>query len=58
MLEGTTDNDPATIGNGVATWLWVAGEKERARALWRRVVDSTPWPAFGHVAAEVELAGV
>ncbi len=56
MLEGTTDNDPATLGNGVATFLWLSGEQARAQALWRRVVDTTPRAAFGHIAAETELA--
>jgi tetratricopeptide (TPR) repeat protein len=56
MLEGAADNDVATLGNGAATVLWVAGERTRARALWRKVVATSPWPAFGHIAAEVELA--
>jgi tetratricopeptide (TPR) repeat protein len=56
LLDGAADVDLATLGNGVATWLWLAGERDRARALWRRVVESTPWPAFGHLAAEAELA--
>lgn len=57
MLEGAADNDLATLGNGVATFLWLAGERERALALWQRVIATTPWPAFGHIAAEVEIGG-
>lgn len=46
----------ATALYGVATWSWCNGNRERARALWRKVVDRTPWNAFGHLAAEAELA--
>jgi tetratricopeptide (TPR) repeat protein len=56
LLAGRTENDAATYGNGVATWLWLNGEHERARRLWRQVVATSPWPAFGHVAAEAALA--
>jgi tetratricopeptide (TPR) repeat protein len=55
LLDGKSEVDLATLGNGVATWLHLEGQPARARALWRRVVESTPWPAFGHLAAEAEL---
>lgn len=57
VLRDARDNDLATLGNGVATWLGLSGAHEAARALWHRVVATTPWPAFGHIAAEVALAG-
>jgi tetratricopeptide (TPR) repeat protein len=56
LLLGAKDNDLATLGNGVATWFFVSGHRQQARSLWQRVVETTPWPAFGHLAAEVELA--
>lgn len=55
-VAGDGANDRATIGNGVATWLFLSGATEPARAAWSTVVGETPWPAFGHIAAEVELA--
>ena len=55
-VVGNGANDRATTGNGVATWLFLSGATEPARAAWSAVVADTPWPAFGHIAAEVELA--
>lgn len=46
----------ATRGYGLAAYLWVEGRSDVARDLWAEVLRTTPWPAFGHVAAEAELA--
>ena len=46
----------ATVGYGVAAWHLSRGEREAAAALLARVLDETPWPAFGHLAAEARLA--
>jgi len=51
-----SDLDFATVGYGVANWWWCRGDRDRAAALWQRVVRETQWPAFGHIAAEAELA--
>jgi tetratricopeptide (TPR) repeat protein len=46
----------ATVGYGVGAARLAAGEQERAREAFQRVVASDAWPAFGHLAAEAELA--
>jgi tetratricopeptide (TPR) repeat protein len=46
----------ATVGYGVAAWRLLRGEREAGAALLARVIRQTPWPAFGHLAAEARLA--
>lgn len=46
----------ATSLYGIATWSYCNGNEERARTLWRAIVDRTPWNSFGHICAEAELA--
>lgn len=46
----------ATALYGIATWSLCNGNTARAKALWRAIVDRTPWNAFGHLCAEAELA--
>ena len=41
---------------GVATWRLCNGDRAGAEELWRRIVEETPWNAFGHLGAEAELA--
>jgi hypothetical protein len=55
-LAGRDSVEFATVGYGAGNWNLVNGEVERARELFREVVAGSMWPAFGHVAAEVELA--
>jgi hypothetical protein len=45
----------ATQGYGVANWYLYNGDAERARTLFEKIVAVGFWPAFGHIAAEVEL---
>lgn len=45
----------ATQGYGVANWYLYNGDTERARDVLEKVVAVGYWPAFGHIAAEVEL---
>jgi tetratricopeptide (TPR) repeat protein len=45
-----------TYGYAVANWYIYNGRKEEARAALERVVEGPLWPAFGHVAAEADLA--
>ena len=58
--DGGSDSVPglefATRGYGVANWYLYNGDEERALAMFQRIVDETSWPAFGHIAAEAELA--
>jgi len=46
----------ATQGYGVGNWYLYNGDPERAREIFERVVSLGNWPAFGHIAAEAELA--
>ena len=48
--------DDATRGYGVGAWHLVNGRDEEARAIFRQVVEGTGGAAFGHIAAEAELA--
>jgi tetratricopeptide (TPR) repeat protein len=45
-----------TVAYGVAAWHLAEGRSDRAREILERVVASPSWPAFGHLAAEAELA--
>lgn len=47
-----------TGGYGVANWHLMEGDTTRARALFERIVSGDQWPAFGFIAAEVDLAGM
>ena len=46
----------ATYGYGLGNWYLVNGDREKARRTFEAVVDTGYWPAFGHIAAEAELA--
>ncbi|HYN02551.1 MAG TPA: prolyl oligopeptidase family serine peptidase [Vicinamibacteria bacterium] len=45
-----------TYGYAVGNWRLYNGRKDEARAAFERVVASPQWAAFGHVAAEADLA--
>lgn len=51
--EGATD---AAVRYGVGAWYFVNGRQVEARALWQSIVQASDWPAFGHLAAEAEVA--
>lgn len=53
--EGAGDLDPATLGYGIGAWYLAAGQREEALRIFRHVVETGPWSAFGAIAAEVEL---
>ena len=48
--------DDATRGYGVGAWHLVNGRDQQAGAIFRQVVEGTGRAAFGHIAAEAELA--
>jgi tetratricopeptide (TPR) repeat protein len=54
--EGADDLTLATQGYGVGNWYLYNGEGDRAREIFRQVVAGPYWAAFGHIAAEAELA--
>jgi tetratricopeptide (TPR) repeat protein len=45
-----------TYGYAVGNWYLYNGRQGEARAVFERVVASPQWPAFGHAAAEADLA--
>ena len=51
----TADIQLATLAYGLGNWYLVAGDTARAQSCFRRAVASGGWPAFGFIAAEVEL---
>ena len=46
----------ATVGYGGGNWWLYNGDTARAVDLFRRIVAGPEWAAFGHIAAEAELA--
>ena len=50
------DPSAAAYAYGHASWLRARGEVQASDELLRAIVDNTMWAAFGHIAAEVELA--
>lgn len=48
--------DEATTGYGMAMQVFLAGNTDDARDRLQAIVDSTNWAAFGHIAAEADMA--
>ena len=48
--------DRATLGYGLGAWALINGDTLAARTSWARVRAGGNWPAFGHIAAEADLA--
>jgi tetratricopeptide (TPR) repeat protein len=48
--------DRATILYGIGNWHVYNGEPARGQEIFERMVEEEPWPAFGTLAAEAELA--
>jgi tetratricopeptide (TPR) repeat protein len=48
--------DEATLGYGLSMKAMFDGDAEAARAHWETIIAETSWAAFGHIAAEAELA--
>jgi Flp pilus assembly protein TadD len=51
----SSDLDLATTGYGLASWHLYNGTKDKAFALFGKIVGIPYWPAFGFIAAEAEL---
>jgi dipeptidyl aminopeptidase/acylaminoacyl peptidase/TolA-binding protein len=59
LLRATGDPlNQATYGYAVGTWYLVNGDPGRARAVFDEVLRGSQWPAFGYIAAEVEIAAL
>jgi tetratricopeptide (TPR) repeat protein len=46
----------ATLGYGVGNWHLYNGDTRRAMTIFQGIVEGPQWAAFGHLAAEAELA--
>ncbi|HUP47757.1 MAG TPA: tetratricopeptide repeat protein [Thermoanaerobaculia bacterium] len=57
MGEPMDGNERPTILYGIGNWYLYNGEPGRGRELFTRILTDENWPAFGHIAAEAELAG-
>jgi tetratricopeptide (TPR) repeat protein len=51
--DGVAD---ATIAYGVGNWYLCEGRVGRAMEVFQKIVAGRDWPAFGHIAAEADLA--
>ena len=52
----SADVQSATTGYGLAMWMRFNGNMDGSNRLLNSIVASSSWPAFGHIAAEAELA--
>lgn len=58
LIEAADDAlQNATVGYGIGNWHYINGRTDRAIQIWEEVLQTGNWPAFGYIAAEVELAG-
>ena len=46
----------ATVGYGIGNWHLYEGRLEEAESVFRRVLATDQWAAFGYIASEAELA--
>ncbi len=53
--QSASELDVATYGYGVGNWYLYNGDRAKAREHFERVIAGPYWPAFGFIAAEVEL---
>lgn len=51
-----SDLDLATTGYGIGAWHLTRGERDKAFEIFKKIVETKYWPAFGYIAAEAELA--
>jgi len=50
------DLEMATVGYGLGNWYLYNGNPAKAKEFFQKIVSGKYWPAFGFIAAEVELA--
>jgi tetratricopeptide (TPR) repeat protein len=46
----------ATVAYGIAAWSFAEGRRDRSVELLEKILDDSVWQAFGHIAAEADLA--
>jgi tetratricopeptide (TPR) repeat protein len=56
LLGGNASVEDVTQAYGVANWHYYNERKDAALRIWRRMIESPQWAAFGYLAAEAELA--
>jgi len=56
LVDGADALQMATQGYGVGHWYLLNGDTAEAERIFHRVIGYGNWPAFGHIAAEAELA--
>jgi tetratricopeptide (TPR) repeat protein len=57
-IEKITPLDRATLGYGLGNWYLCYGQLQKAVEAFEEVVSGDNWPAFGFIAAEVDLTRV
>ncbi|HUF04987.1 MAG TPA: tetratricopeptide repeat protein [Aridibacter sp.] len=45
----------ATTGYGIGTYFLIHGDKEKAEAIFKKILETDQWSSFGYIAAEAEL---
>jgi len=48
----------ASLGYGIGNYFLYNGDNAKARAIFRRIVESNQWSTFGYIAAEAELGRI
>ncbi len=61
LVDELTDPEFSTVTNdalayGVGNWYFINGQREKARELFRKILDGESWASFGHIAAEADFA--
>jgi len=47
--------DIVTQGYGLGNWYFYNGQKDKAEEVFKKILETNYWPAFGYIAAEAEL---
>jgi len=56
LSPGMGSVEEVTLAYGVGNWHLYNGRPEQALAIFRKILESPQWAAFGYIAAEAELA--
>jgi predicted TIM-barrel fold metal-dependent hydrolase len=56
LAAAETEGGDAAVRYGVSAWMLVTGRRREAEAIWARLLAGPDWAAFGHLAAEAEVA--
>lgn len=58
IKPGANSVSAASLLYGIANWMLINGERERARAIFERIVAGNQWASFGYIAAEADLVRI